>query len=316
MPEGGLEPELVESEGAEAPFQRSISYAWFDGILRGRDSGDGDVLMSSVDALNALGIVQASPAIDGGFFSVLLDEQTIPGTRMTEAKANDFVRLVQQLIDSTEDPSSVESTLRCSTVSGSQVTETLFRVQQGKVVLVSRTRAIEDRDRIHAPSTGSIPSLQGIGKGKAMTIGALLLAIFVVLSFQKGYIDLVFGSSASDISVETGEFLDMVDVQIESDWGNYKVTLVRGSGYPSNKEAVQALLEKSEGNAERAAINAVADGAELWVQLRSRRDKVLESESASLRALLAKEDGEVVLKLKGRIGVHELRLALDSGKSK
>jgi len=294
----------------------AVDYGWFDGILRGKLDTDGHEIRAGVDALNALGVARADLEIEGGTFSILMDETTVSGNRLGSDQANGFVAGVQRLIDVSGQPNTVESTLRCTMVAGDTVQETLFGVSDGRLHPVSQSRAIEDRDRKRAPRVPAGPGFGDLGRGKALALIAAFVVLFGLLAWKNGYIDRLLTASAETISLETGSFGAMLELGVSGNWGNYAVVVSRGTAYPQDARAVDRLLSRAVSSADRAAVNAVGDGGTVWVQLQDAQGKVLASAKVSLRSLLSDPERKAEASLPGRIGARKIVLSLDSGAGK
>ena len=110
------------------------------------------------------------------------------------------------------------------------------------------------------------------------------------------------------------KFGEMIDVQLERSWGNYNVTLTRGTAYPTTPEALATLRDGSTTLPERAACELVGNGGELFVQLVQEDGKVLAEVSTGLRSLLTDADGKAEVQLPGSMSAHHVTLSLSAGK--
>ena len=94
-----------------------------------------------------------------------------------------------------------------------------------------------------------------------------------------------------------------------SDWGNYKVLIQRGVGYPSTSEEWDARATATEPDRLRDAI--MREGQDVWVQLRNEQGNVLEQQSVSLRPLVTEATATVELRLPGRITATQVVLSVN-----
>ena len=108
----------------------------------------------------------------------------------------------------------------------------------------------------------------------------------------------------------------VVDVSVEKSWGSYQVTIQRGPSYPKDAEEADQLRLARKSLGERAALDIVTKGNNLYVLLCNEEGESVESEKAELRPLLNDKDGKVPVRLPGHINGHSIRLTLDRGKAK
>ena len=304
------EPEPLEAAPDARPAG-AVRHAWFGGILEGRMT-DAGLLKPLVRRLNQLGMAEAELELEGGRFSLMLDDAKVPGERMTDEAMRDFAGLLQDLVEASGAPHAAESTLHCTCVYDDAVVETLFQVTEEGVAARSRVRPLEQDDARQRPEAVAA-ALRRIGTRRAALMGALLLVVFVLMAWVSGYLDRLLSHSAEDLAHDTGPFGETLALSVEKSWGNYKVTLVRGPDYPAN--AAEAALRAAEltGLVEKSAYGIVVAGGRMYVQLLDKEQKVLASKEVELRALLTSGDAEVTAKLPGRIRAHALRLSLERG---
>lgn len=296
------------------PPRGSVRYAAFGGILEGT-RGDRAILESLIREINELGLARAELEIEGGRFSVLMDEAPVSTEGMEAARFESFVNLLQQLLEASPSPDSLESTLRCKIVTDREVQETLFVLLNGSLRCVSRTRPLQEGDRRQAPLTVWAPSISRFGGRHAILIGILLLIAFAILTWQGGYIDKIFSPKPGSLLLKTGPFGHLLKLEVEKSWGNYRVLIRRGKDFPESADKVKDLLESAVSAADRAAINTVADGDTIYAQLLSSKGKVLDFARVELRSLLSAGDAKVTGKLHGHIAAHCVQLSLDAGVS-
>lgn len=298
--------------GATVAPAGPVLHGWFAGILEGR-IGDVPELEAAVRRLNATELAAAELEIDGGRFSVLVDEAVVAGERFDPQALDDFVRALERSVGSSSDPSRVESTLRCIAVHEDGVVETLFAVTGGHVQCLSQVRDVQPAD-LDVPSLARVdPAIVHMGRRQAALIGALLFLGFGLLMWQNGVVGRAFGTDAGKLTESTGPFGELVGVEVGQSWGNYEVKLGRGEDYPATPAEAGLLEGSAASSLERAAVNAVADGGEIYVRLVDREGNVISSQEISLSALLSQADAVVEAKLTGSIAAYGIELALDSG---
>ena len=150
MPEGNGPPPLNVDRKVNSDPADENAFLWFDGILEG-PIGDRDALRAAVLRLDAIGIVNANLEIDGGRFSVLLDDRSKFMNRVTDNERTRLVESIQAIVDMSPSAERVESTLRCTEVNAQSVHETLFAVKGGKIERVSRARSANSDDLLRRP---------------------------------------------------------------------------------------------------------------------------------------------------------------------
>lgn len=310
-----IEPEIeTDYERGPAEMPAEIRYGWFDGILQGHVGRDPGELRSAVRRLNDVGLTEADLRIEGGRFSILLHEGTVPGREFSEDRATRFRDALEDLVELLPRGESLESTLRCTMVTQEAATETLFGVVQGRVRPVSRKRPLRASDHARSPSHGQMEALQQLGHGKLLAILALLLVAFAGVAWQTGYIDRAFSPAVARLEVDRGDFEGLLEMEVESSWGRYVVRLTRGERFPETADAVAALLAERESTRAQAAVRLVADGDRIWVQLRALDGSLLAAAAKDLRPLLEEAKAVVELRLDGKIGTRRIQLALSSGR--
>jgi hypothetical protein len=284
-------------------------FAWFDGIVEGR-LGDAAAVRDAVARANRAGYVRMNVGVDGGRFSVLMDDATIPASRMTDANRGALANALHEIATASAGP--IESTLRCTEVFRDEVRETVFLPDAGGIRAVTRTRPVADAD-LHRNPEVAPPTSASMGRGRLAIVGVLLLVAFGLAAWTSGWVDRLLSAKAEAIVIEAGPFAGFVQVESEKAWGDYRVTLRRGAAFPVSNEAVAAARAKASTPAERAAVEIVANGGELWIRLEDAAGHVLHAERAELRPLVAGAEREVEARLPGRITAARVRLDVDAG---
>lgn len=292
-----------------------VRYAWFGGLMDGR-RGDDTRLEQAVARGNRLGLARIDLDVDGGKFSALFDDNAVVGGAMTPEKAKQLLEVLNEVLASAE-PGSVESTLRCTEVYDDAAVDTLFTPTGDQIECVSRSRAIGAEDRRHAPQEAApLIELPRVGRRQALGLLALVLVAFGLLAWKAGLVDRIAARSAETLEVDAGAFGNVLAVEVVSRWGNYRVTLRRGVGWPEDAAAAQARIDAAVSIEEGAAMRAVADGRAIWVHVRNSKGEVLDAQEVGLARLLKDEaaDRAVEVKLPGRISARTVTLGLDSGR--
>jgi hypothetical protein len=292
-----------------APPPEVRTGAWFDGVLIGAVEELGELERAVAD-LNSAGATRARLEVDGGRFSLLLDDRRLPVDAGREPAIRALVERLDAVAAAASRRGELESTLRSVTVEREEVVERLFaaRGRALEVVGRSRPRQPSDEQRFPAPA-GPAPR-----DGRRLLFTALgLLLVFGALAWQRGYVDRLFSPRASSLEVDCGLFAPRLAADVDSRLGDYVVTVRRGDGYPATAQAVEEQVGAATTPLERAAARVVADGGRVYVRLEDRDGRVLEVAPVELRALLGAADGRVTCELGGRMDARRVRIDLDSG---
>jgi hypothetical protein len=299
-------PGTTSAAGAATPA--GPRFAWFDGIVEGR-LGDADAVRGAAARANASGFGRMDVGVEGGRFSVLMDDATVPASRMSDENRRLFAAALAEIAGASS--GSVESTLRCTEVFRDEVRETLFLPESGAIRALTRTRPVAPGDLLRSPEAPApAPSM---GRGRLAVVLAALLVAFGIIAWAGGWVDRLFAADSRALVVETGPFADFVDVAVEKSWGEYEVTLRRGKGFPVERGRLDELRAKAATPADRAAIDIVAQGGQLWVRLLDASGRSLAASRTELRPLVAGADRSVEVALPGRITAARVRLDLDAG---
>ena len=283
-------------------------FAWFDGIVEGR-LGDAAVMRDAAARANASGFGRMDVGVDGGRFSVLMDDATVPASRMNDENRRLFAAALTEIAGASAGP--VESTLRCTEVFRDEVRETLFLPDQGAIRALTRTRPVGPADLRRSPDAPAPPP--SMGRGRLAIVAALLLVVFGLVAWMSGWVYRLLAAKSEALVVDTGPFADYVDVSVEQSWGDYKITLRRGKGFPVESGRLAELRAKAATPADRAAVDIVAQGGRLWLRLLDPQGRSLAASSAELRPLVTDADRTVEVELPGRITAARVRLDLDAG---
>ena len=293
--------------------------AWFDGILEGPRPDDAAWLEQQIERCNETGVVRLELDHDGGRFTVLADDGTITGPGLDDDRRGRFVEMLDELVRALPGTGGVESTLRCTDFLGNEVRETLFAVRGGGVQPLSRQRPVTREDHARASREADLEQDGGLGfnlpqSRRLILACAILLFIGIGLTaWQSGAIHGLFAASAADLETNTGPFNQMLTVELTQKWGAYEVVITRGAAYPETTAAVDEALNAAVTTADRAAVNVLANGDEVYVRLYDRADKRVVARSVSLRPLLTDPKGKAKLELPGHMAAKRVELALDAG---
>lgn len=292
-----------------APPPEVRTGAWFDGVLIGAVEDLGE-LERAVSDFNAAGMARARLEVDGGRFSLLLDDRRLPVDAGREPAIRALVERLDAVAAAASRRGELESTLRSVTVEREEVVERLFAARGRALEVVGRRRPRQPSDERRFPA-----HFEGAPRdGRRLLFTALgLLLVFGVLAWQHGYVDRLFAPRAASLEVDCGLFAPRLAADVDSHLGDYVVTVRRGAGYPATAQAVEEQIGAATTPLERAAARAVADGSRIYVRLEDRDGKVLAVAPVELRALLGADGGRVACELGGRIDARRVRLDLDSG---
>ncbi len=304
------------SPEAIPPPSGAVQFAWFGGILEGHAT-DLELLGSTVQEINSLGMMFADLDVERGRFSLLFDDKVVTGPSMDRVKSERLVELLDRVVGLTSSPQQLESTLNCTEVYRDGVVETLFAVRDGAIEGVSRQRDVRSEDLTRGKVGGAGPRIALPNMSRPMVL--LLLVLFLtaggLMAWRRGLLDQINAAKVETIQVDLASFQGLIQLQVEEVWGIYAVAVSRGPEYPTTTEQADALEGRATTTVEKAAIRAVVGGTGMFVQLLDGDGKVLEAKPASLARLLS-EDKPVVVKLRGRARAKSIRLSLDSGSSK
>ena len=301
-----VEPEILDAGRGDC------RYGWFEGVLTG-PRPENSRLVQARTTFDGLGLGAVDVSTDGGRFAVLPPGDTLAGTTMSVDRLDDFVRALRELIVDLPDTGDVESSLRCTEVLEDETRETMFVAEGRDIRALSRVRPIADTDRQREPAHVRAMETPQMGWGPLLTVLALLAVVFSLVAWQGGWVERVLSADVTTLAVDTGSFGSLLEAEIEPSWGEYEITLRRGATYADTAAQVEAAIARAGTAAERAAVNAVADGGTVYVRLENDDSIVLASRRVELRKLLTESDAKVRVRLPGRIRAATVRLALDSG---
>ena len=293
----------------------AVLHAQFNGILEGF-AGDWSPLEDTVARINATKIAEVDLERDGGRFSLLFENTPIPGALVTPEAQQQLLELLATLIAATPAPEAVESTVACKVVHEDGVVETILAVEGGELRPLSRIRDRQTHDALPLEQSKQFASpLQQLGARKGALVALLLLAGFGLMAWQNGYVGKILSRPADELVNDLDHFERLLEVTVAKDWGKYKVTITRGPSYPESPADAERLRVDRKATSELAALDIVAKGDHLYVQLRNDTGKIITSAKAELRPLLDDKEGQVIVRINGHINGHTLRLALDRGKA-
>jgi hypothetical protein len=280
-----------------------------DGILEGRLL-DEQVLRAAVKQLSRCGAGEFRADVEGGRFSLLPVETQVFGGAFGAAAQGDFLEALQQVVAAAR-PGSVESTLRCTVIHEREVVETLFAVRGARVEPLSRRRPKRDDDVVIAPPARAAAPF-GLRRRELAWIAPVLLVLGALVAWQTGWVDRVLAARAEGLRIDQGPLGDLVAVDVERSWGEYRLRLTRGEGYPATPEALATRRDASPDLETRAAVELVGNGGSIFVQIADDQGKVIASTRVELRPLLGKADGVVEARLPGRIAAAAVVLSLNA----
>ncbi len=291
-----------------------LRFVWFDGILTAPRPADLAPIRREVRRIGALGFGEPELQVEGARFTLMMPERCLPGERLAPGAREEFAGALQVVLDLLPGQGEVESTLRCTEVLADSTRETLFAAAGRELRAVGRLRPVQAQDLAHDPLPPSRMPVTNLSRRGLLGLMALLVAGFGLLAWRTGWIDRIFSADFDALAAETGPFQDMLAVEVAGSWGDYEVTVSRGAGYPATREEVDRRLAASVSAADRAAVNAVADGGTIYLRVQDAEGRVLHVKEANLRPLISEEKGQVKERLPGAIAARAIRIALDAGK--
>lgn len=279
----------------------------FEGILEGRRTpADGALLRERAAEVGARLPARASLELEGGRFSLLIsgDSQgALPGADFERAS---FAEALQRLVDSSSEPLSVESTLRCTEHFEEEVIETLFAVSGGRVRALSRARRREPEER-ERPAAPRPPAWS-----RAL-LAALATCVLGLFAWQAGWIERLLAPRADSLALQSGPFEGLLELRVAREAGNYRLRLARGRYFPESTRQLDALLEGAATPLERAAIAAATGGGRIVAELRDAQGELLAAAELDLASLLAERERPAEALLPGRRRASAIRLTLGGG---
>ncbi|MFT7618258.1 MAG: hypothetical protein ACI97A_001899 [Planctomycetota bacterium] len=310
MPEQTGPPPLNPDRAKNPSAPDENAFLWFDGILEG-PLGDRDMLRAAATRLDAIGVVAANLEIEGGKFSILLDDSGKRMSQVSDSQRSTLMQTIQEIVDHAADPNKVESTLRCTEVTSSTVHETLFALRDGRVEKVTRGRLVNDDDMRRSPRPISVlgESFEGT-KSKRLVYGSLVVLFCLAMSFQLGLVDRFLAPKAEEIKIEHRLFGDYLSSTMESNWGVYTLTIQRGDGFPQTMASFEIKTKAAKRMEDAATLGALARGETVYVQLLGDKGEAIYEKGVSLKPLLLDSDATLKVLIPGLRKAASLRLAL------
>jgi len=314
--DGGAGGERLHADPWSPRPDEELRFFFFEGLLETSTGTRSDV-EHAVEEIQALSLGEARLDIDGRRARLMLEEGATAGSKLDDKARARLLRALQDFLEASGEARGAESTLRCTEVFRTRVRETLFRPVGGKLEPVCRLRGKTPRDDARAPR--GIDARRGIAGFEWRTVIVLLALLFVgfgLSAWSSGWVDRVFAEEASQLALDHGAFEGMLELRLKQRWGKYEIEIRRGPAYPTDPQQVQARLDAAHTTADRACINAVANGEDVYVVIESAAGRALASERVSLRPLLRDGDARVEAKIWGLMLAHKVRISLDDGKRK
>lgn len=300
-------------DGSAARPAGPLRFVWFDGILTGPRDAAAAARSEAATAARE-GPFSFSLEEDPARITLLLSDRPVAGSGVVGDCREALAASLRRIVSAAPRSAAWESTVRCTEVFADSVRESLFNVREGEVRCLSRTRPSREDDWARAPERPA-PRAAKPPTGAVAAVAALLLLVFGLTAWRGGWIDRVFAESGRSLEVDTGPFRDLVEVRIEDSWGSYRVSLTRGSRYPTTKEASQSLTTEAGTPVEAAAVSAVVNGLSIYIRVEDATGHVLSATEVSLRDLLVRETPMEPILIPGRIAARKLVLSMDKGQS-
>ena len=311
MPEEAGPPPLDKTKSNTSSISPDENaFLWFDGILEG-PVGDRERLRACTNSLGALGIVKSSLEIEGGKFSLLLDDQSRKIAGISDGDRRSLMDFLQEIVDSSPDPSRVESTLRCTEIHSGTANETLFAVNQGQFEKVSRSRSTNSDDLRRKPRPTSVigQEFESPKSKRILVVAAVVIAAILVL-WQSGIVDQMLAPEASAIAINQGPFGDVLDLDLTKKLGVYELTVSRGNDYPATMGEIKNRINNAADLRSAAMLGAIARGEVVFVQMADADGELLFEKGIGLKALLLEPDAKIRVPIPGRRKASGLFLAL------
>ncbi len=309
MPDDGGPPPLQRNKPSISRTDDQ-SFLWFDGILEG-PVGDRDLLKSCTIRIDAIGIVQANLEIDGGRFSILLDDKSRRMDGIRDEQRARLLALFQEIVDLSPNPLGVESTLRCTEVTKDGVQETLFALQDGQFQRVSRTRKANSGDLARKPRPISVIGGEFENPNQRRVIlGGAVLFVLSFLGWQMGVVHLALTPEPQEISVNHGLFENMIASDLSKKWGVYTLSIYRGDDFPKTMSAFDSAIKSAKKLNRGAMLDALAHGNVIYVQLIDSADNIVFQKGLSLKPLLLSSEAKLQMQIQGHKDAKSIRLAL------
>lgn len=281
-----------------------------DGILDGRVR-DEAALHAATERLGTCGAGAFRLEVTGGRFSMLPAETQVAPDDFDAAAQSNFLDALQAIADAAL-PGSIESTLRCKLVFEHDVAETLFVARGPQLEPLTRRRPRTADDGAALPGDADRGAPFGLDRRQLLWIAPVLFVLGGVVMWQSGWIDRILAARADSIATDTGPFAATLQLELTRSWGNYAITIRRGENYPTTPEQLQRLRDASTGLADRAAVDLVGNGGEIYVQLLDGDGDVVDETRTELRRLLDDAEGEVEVSLAGHMVAARVTLSLSS----
>ncbi len=309
MPDDGGPPPLQQKKPSISRANDQ-SFLWFDGILEG-PVGDRGLLKSCTIRIGAIGIVQANLEIDGGRFSILLDDKSRRMDGIRDEQRARLLALFQEIVDLSPNPLGVESTLRCTEVTQDGVQETLFALQDGQFQRVSRTRKANSGDLSRKPRPISVIGGEfETPNQRRVILGVAVLFMLGFLGWQMGVVHLALTPEPQEISVNHGLFEDLIATDLSKKWGVYTLSIFRGGNFPDTMAAFDSAIKSTKKLDRGAMLNAVAHGDVIYVQLIDSANDIVFQKGLSLKPLLLSPENKIQMQIRGHKDAQSIRLAL------
>ncbi|HTF86835.1 MAG TPA: hypothetical protein VK843_00380 [Planctomycetota bacterium] len=292
----------------------ALRFFFFEGLLE-TNSGVRSDVEAALERVEQLDVGDAKLDIDGRRARLMLEEGAVSGEKLDDKTRGRFLHALQEFLDAGGEARGAESTLRCTEVFETRVRETLFRPIGARVEPVARLRGKTPRDEARAPR--GIDAPRGVAGLNWRTVAVLLALLFVgfgLSAWNSGWVDRVLAQDAAKLEIDRGAFGDMLVVSLKESWGKYEIEIRRGPSYPADPSQTQAALDAATTNADRACINAVANGDDVYVVVENAKGRAIASQRVNLRPLVSKADAHVELSIWGMMLARKLRLSLDDGK--
>lgn len=309
MPDDGGPPPL-QLRKPSASRTDDESFLWFDGILEG-PLGDRDMLKACTTRLDAIGIVQSNLEIEGGRFSILLDDKSRQMARIDDNQRGRLLALLQEIVDLSPNTARVESTLRCTEVTDSGAQETLFALQGGQFQRVSRARKTSSEDLARKPRPTSVIGHEFENPNHRRAIlGVAVLIMLGFMGWQLGIVHLALAPDPQEIVMDYDLLENVIATDLSKKWGVYTLSVFRDNEFPKTMSAFDAAIKSAKQLDRSAMFSAVARGDVIYVQLIDSSGDIVFQKGLSLKPLLLDSKEKIQIQIRGHKDAKRVRLAL------
>lgn len=306
----------IEAEPAPLGAPR---HGVFGGVLEGT-VGDAAALRAAAARIPA---VRHDLSVDGGRFSLLLDDTPVPGRALDTDAQDALLDALGAVARAAAPDRPLESNLRATLVHADRVVETLFTVEQRgderAIAPISRERPLTPGDDA-APrqdAGGLDAPFRGMPRGRRALLVALVAVAGALGAWQTGALDVARSAfdrtPAEDVARETGPFADVLSITVDRSLAAWTCRVERGPGFPATPAALDARIAAAPTLGARAATRAAGEGGQAWLRGLDAEGQVVAAARLDLAPIAADEAGHVEAQLRPLHRITSIEVALTSG---